>query len=195
MQFNSKEVVEGIINKAGAKATEEQKKMMREFTTNVVQKGQLPQQAIGLSDDAMEAIYSHAYRLYNSGRFKDSQTLFQFMMMLNPLEKKYALGSAASFHMMKDYPRATSVYALCAALDPTDPMNFYYASDCYLQMGKIEHALATLKTAMERSGDKKMYEPLINRGKLTLQFLEERIKQEKGAKKEKKKTETKKKVA
>ena len=106
------------------KATEEigahmdkQKGQTKSLMSKVVQRGTRPQDIMGLSDAMVEGIYGQAYRLYNTGKYRDASQLFRLLIMLNSTEPKYAMGFAACFHMLKEYKSAADAYALAALVD------------------------------------------------------------------------------
>ncbi|MBA2726817.1 MAG: SycD/LcrH family type III secretion system chaperone [Parachlamydiaceae bacterium] len=152
--------------------------MPKEFEAiadRVLKKGANPRDALGLSDQMIEGIYGQAYRLYNTGKYKDASDLFRLLIMLNPTEQKYTLGMAACYHMMKEYQAAGHLYTVCAMLDPLSPVPHYHASDCYLQLGDKVSALIALEMAIKRSGDKAEFQQLKDRATLTVNSLREEI--------------------
>jgi len=141
----------------------------------VLRKGANPKDSLGLTDQMIEGIYGQAYRLYNTGKYKDAADLFRLLIMLNPTEQKYALGMAASYHMMKEYKAAADIYTVCAMLDPVSPIPHYHASDCYIQLGDKVSALITLEMAIKRSEGRAEFQQLKDRATLTVESLRKEI--------------------
>jgi type III secretion system low calcium response chaperone LcrH/SycD len=138
-------------------------------------KGGAPKEAFGLSDQAIEGIYGQAYRLYNTGKYKDASQLFRLLITLNPTEPKYTLGLAACFHMMKEYSTAAEVYTIGGVLDPQSPIPHYHASDCYLQMDDKISAIIALEMAVKRAGERAEFQQLKDRALLTIKSLKEAL--------------------
>jgi type III secretion system low calcium response chaperone LcrH/SycD len=167
------------------KATEElgsalEKEKTKEFqnvAAKAVQQGMMPKDMMGLSDAMVEGIYGQAYRLYNTGKYKDASQLFRLLIMLNSTESKYAIGLAACFHMMKDYKNAVSTYAICGVIDPNNPIPHYHASDCYIHMKDPASALIALEMAVTRAGDKIEYQMIKDRALLTIESLKNELSQ------------------
>lgn len=136
-------------------------------------------EAFGLSDQAIEGIYGQAYRLYNTGKYKDASQLFRLLVTLNPAEPKYTLGLAACFHMMKEYRTAAEVYTIAGMLDPQSPVPHYHASDCYLKTEDKVSAIIALEMAVKRSDGKAEFQQLKDRAELTIQSLKAEISQPK----------------
>jgi type III secretion system low calcium response chaperone LcrH/SycD len=161
--------------KVGAELKQEKVKEVKAATENVVKKGLAPKDLMGMSDAMVEGVYGQAYRLYNTGKYKEASHLFRLLIMLNATESKYSMGLAACYHMLKAYESAVQVYAICALLDPENPIPHYHSSDCYIQMGDKVSAMIALKMAQERAGNKPQYATLKDRTALTIKSLQKEI--------------------
>lgn len=157
----------------GLEADQAQK--LEQVASKIVGQGVPPKDALGLNDQMVEGIYAQAYRLYNTGKYKDASQLFRLLIMLNGAEPKYSLGLAACYHMAKDYDSAIATYTTCGMLDPSNPIPHYHASDCYLQMGDKVSAMIALEMAVKRSASKSEYSQLKDRALLTIASLREEI--------------------
>ncbi len=132
---------------------------------------------VGMSDESIESLYSHAYLLYNTGRYKDAIQVFRLLTLLNALESKYIMGLAACFHMMKEFRTAASSYALVSVIDPENPVPYYHASDCYIQMGDKLSAATMLDLAIKRAQDKPEFAALKKRSEITVEALKRELTQ------------------
>lgn len=141
----------------------------------VLQKGLMPKDTMGLSDQMVEGIYAQAYRLYQTGRYNDAIQMFRLLIMINSTESKYSLGLAACFHMLKEYKNAADTYTVCGIIDPENPIPHYHASDCYLQMKDNVSAIIALEIAVKRAGDKPEFKTLKDRALLTIESLKKEI--------------------
>lgn len=165
----------------GMSLKKENTEAFKEALQKATRKGTSPKDALGLTDAMVEGIYGQAYRLYNTGKYKEATQIFRLLLMINSTEPKYAMGLAACFHMMKDYKSAASTYSIIGIIDPENPISFYHASDCYAQMGDPVSALVSLEMAIKRAGDKPQFHTLKDRAVLTAESLKKEIakKQEK----------------
>lgn len=148
---------------------------LQKLASKVAGKGVTPKDAMGLDDQMIEGIYAQAYRLYNTGKYKEASQLFRLLIMLNGAEPKYALGLAACFHMSKDYETAAEAYNNCGVIDPHNPIPHYHASDCYLHMGDKVSAIIALEMAVKRSGSKPEFVQLKDRALMTIESLKQEI--------------------
>lgn len=146
-------------------------KEIQDVSEKILRQGATPADALGFNDQMIEGIYGQAYRLYNTGKYRDASQLFRLLIMLNPMEQKYVLGMAACFHMSKEYRNAAELYTMCGMLDPNSPIPHYHASDCYLQMGDKPSTLISLEMAVKRSGNKEEFQQLKDRATLTIESL------------------------
>ena len=159
----------------GTSLGKEKSKELQNVASKVVNEGYIPKDMLGLSDAMVEGIYGQAYRLYNTGKYKDASQLFRLLIMLNSTEPKYAMGLAACFHMLKEYQNAVSTYAICGIIDPENPIPHYHASDCYLHLQDPVSALIALEMAVKRAGDKQEYQTLKDRALLTIESLKQEV--------------------
>jgi type III secretion system low calcium response chaperone LcrH/SycD len=176
MKGDQKEEVKKAIEKMGLNVGEEKGKDMEKLTRTALFDQLLPKNAMGLSDAMVEGLYSQAYRLYNTGKYKDASQLFRLLIMIDSTEAKYTMGLAACFHMLKEYESAISTYALCGIIDPESPIPHYHSSDCYIQMKDYVSAIISLEMAVKRAGGKPEFQSLHDRGLMTIESLKKEAK-------------------
>lgn len=166
-----KKVSEETAKKLEANTNVDEADMYRKFNEKLKE----PRDILGLSDPVVEGIYAQAYRLYNTGRYKDAIQLFRLLVSLAPTEEKFLLGLGACFHLMKEYKDAVDTYTLCAAMNQTNPVPLYHISDCLIQMNDPVSAKISLEIAVQVAGDKPEWATLKDRAKLTLDSLNARV--------------------
>ncbi len=110
-----------------------------------------------MSDEAMEAIYSVAYSLYQSGKYDESLKIFQFLCFYDHFNKKYFLGLGACQQMLKNYESALEIFTFATVLDADDPRPMVYIGDCYLAIDNKEKARHSYETAIEWAGNNSEY--------------------------------------
>lgn len=130
---------------------------------------------LGVSDESAESVYGQAYLLYNTGRYRDAAEIFRLLIMLNSTEAKYLMGLAACYHMLKEYQSAASTYNLVSIIDPNNPIPFFHASDCYIQIGDKVTAAVMLEMAIQRANNKNEFATLLERAKITLEAIKKDI--------------------
>ncbi len=140
-----------------------------------LKKGIMPKQALQISDETMEAIYTQAYTLYNQGRFRDASYIFRLLMLLDFTTPKYVLGLAACAHRLQDFTNAANLYFLCTALDPDNPLPHFHATDCYVQLGAIGIASYSLQLAITTAGDQPEYQAIKQRAELMKEAIDKQI--------------------
>ncbi len=140
-----------------------------------LKKGIMPKQALQISDDTMEAIYTQAYTLYNQGKFREASFIFRLLMLLDFTTPKYILGLAACAHRLKDFTNAANLYFLCAALDPRNPLPHFHSTDCYVQLGAIAIAAYSLQLAIETAGEQPQYESIKQRAEIMKEALDKQL--------------------
>lgn len=171
----TKEVVKETIDNLGVQASEDVKKAIEKLVTDVYEKGMLPKDAMGLSNEMIESMYNFAYRLYNTGKYEQASQIFRLLIMLNPVESRFMMGLAASYHMRKDYFNAATCYTICSILDPRDPLPHYHVSDCYIESGNLELARRELEVCILCAEKFPVFAAIKDRAQMTMQALEEKI--------------------
>lgn len=176
MKGEQKEEVRKAINKTGKEIEKSGGKDVERLSNSLLSEKILPRNALGLSDAMVEGLYSQAYRLYNTGKYKDASQLFRLLIMMDSTEAKFSMGLAACFHMMKEYENAVSTYALCGIIDPESPVPHYHASDCYIQMKDPISAIISLEMAIKRAGDHPEFQSLKDRALMSIESLKKEVK-------------------
>ncbi len=136
-----------------------------------VKKGMLPKNALGITDQTAEKMYSQAYQMYNQGKYEEAKRVFATLVLLDVTDGRYAFGLGASAHMMKDFDTAVSWYLKASLFDPDNPVPYYHTSDCYLQLNDPISALTALFCAVEKAGSKPEYSILKQRCEIIIETL------------------------
>ena len=124
-----------------------------------------------MSDDAMEAIYSVAYNLYQGGKYDEAQKVFQFLCFYDHFNRKYFMGLGACQQMMKKYDNAIEIFTFATVLDADDPRPMLYIGDCHLAMDDKEKAKASYETVLEWAKGQSGYEDETQRAESMLENL------------------------
>lgn len=174
MSLEQREIQKGV-EEMGEKMSAEISGQLKEVVGKVIEKGVAMRDVLGLQSEVTEGIYGQAFRLYNSGKYKEASQLFRLLVVLNGTEVKFAMGLAACFHMMKEYVTAAELYTVCGLLDPSSPVPYYHASDCYLAIGDKASAIIALEMAVSRSKEREAFAQLKDRATLTMTKLKEEL--------------------
>lgn len=165
---DTKQAIRDAANQAGDHVKEESEKDYRSLADKAF-KGTISIKSLaGISDAKEEAIYAHAFMLYNTGRYKEAAEIFRLLVTVNATEPKYMMGLAACFHLMKAYESAISSYQMCTFLDPSNPVPHFHLSDCYIQIKDPTSTVAALKAAIRCSEGRPEFNVLRERCEITL---------------------------
>ena len=142
------------------------------LASNIFRNEMKPQDALGVGEKKAEQLYAQAYQLYNMGKFKQARSLFGALLLLDPFDVRYLFGQAASSHLLKEYETAAELYMKCGLFEEENPVPYFHASDCYLQMKEERSAIAALNLAIKRAGESEQYAVLKERAEQTLKTLQ-----------------------
>ena len=123
----------------------EQKEQKEEVLRKFVMEDKSLQEALNLSDDALEYLYCRGYQFYKLGKYKEARGLFHMLYFLKAVDIRFSMGIAACYHMEKDFQNAINWYLMCAAVDGESPLPFYHMTDCFLKMNQKLSAFIALK--------------------------------------------------
>lgn len=162
-----------------SKLSQDEKKELAKVMVKVFEKGASPHQAMGISENEMSIIYSYAYQLFNAGKFADARELFKVLYILNPKEDGLATALGVCFHKLKDYENALTYYMIAAGLDRFNPVPFFYAYDCYINMNEKYGAKLMLCNVIDRARDDiNKYEKIGEKATALLEALDKQLENE-----------------
>lgn len=99
----------------------------------------------GITTEEMEAVYALAHDYYRTGRYADSESLFEFLTLFDHLTVKYWMGLAGARQAQKKFQKALEAYALVVgSLDVKNYKAGYYAAQCFLAVGDRESAASSI---------------------------------------------------
>lgn len=143
--------------------------LLEEALNKVLVEGLSIKEALNIPQMMIDGYYENGYYLFKSGKFKEAIKVFQFLSFFDALDRRYVLAIATTFHQMKSYVDAAGYYLEYAALDPTNPMPYYYLYDCFTKMNHPLLAYNALKKAQQIAGENPEYAQLKN--KLDLEIV------------------------
>ncbi len=177
----SRKEIQEAVNKLEEQTRDEMMGTMKELMEKGFNKNLTPKDSLQLSNEVMETIYSHGYTLYNTGRYSESGYIFRLLIMLDYMESKYQMGLAACLHMEKRYLNAAQLYMMTAILAPGNPLPYYHAADCFIQIGSPSSATFMLQMAIEEADEKAEFGILTERCRMMKESLRESAEEEEKA--------------
>lgn len=143
----------------------------KELLTKVLGEGVPVQEAMHLSDNAVEYIYSDAYQKFETGKYEDASNYFMLLYIIKASDPRFSFGLGACAHKLKNYEKAIQWYFVSGVLDPENPLPFYYASDCYINSNELDLAEISLIMSLNRIGSNEKHATLKERVKMMINAL------------------------
>lgn len=147
---------------------EEWKNVLEKFGAN----GRTFRDFTQLTPESMEVIYMVAYNQYNAGKFKEAESVFRLLAMLNHFERKYWKGLGAAREARRDFEGALQVYGYLGVMDLHDPYPPFQAAKCFVALGKAAEAEAGLRAAVFNSENKPEHAALHLQAKGLLELVQ-----------------------
>lgn len=136
--------VQGVKDKVPAQVLP----MIEEALLRIELEGMSPLEAMEIPQEFIEEIYEKGYFFYQSGKYQDALTLFNFVTYLSGgSDPRFIFAIAATHHQLKNYVEAAGYYMLYEAIHPKDPIPYYHLYDCFKKIGNPELARNALKAA------------------------------------------------
>jgi len=136
--------------------TEEQIETLSDRIIEGIQDGATFKDMYGISGDAMEAIYAHAYGFYQQGRLDEAESLFRLLCIYDFHNADYALGLGAVFQLKKQYDKALDVYAMAYTISGGDNRAMLYAGECNLLLRRLGKARKCFEAVLEGDADMRL---------------------------------------
>jgi len=172
------EMIMQAVEENGKELSEKKRKELIEAMRKSFIGGMSVKDAIGLDEQTANQFYRYAYTRYYAGKFVDAMRAFSFLSVLDRKSPRYRMGTAASFHKMKEYRYAAFNYLECANLDRASPIPYYHAADCFMKMDKPLAAFYALYFATSRCGNDPVYAKLKTKCVTMMKALYEKAKAE-----------------
>jgi type III secretion system low calcium response chaperone LcrH/SycD len=162
--------------------------MIKKAISDVVLGGKPVSEVMGFKKDDINNFYLFGYNLFRGGKFDLAISMFTFLTFLEPNVGKYRFALAAAYHKKKDFKSAAAHYFAAAFIDHLNPLPYYYASDCFVEMGETDSAILALTSVIMRAEKDPLYEKILTRAQAMKEALIKNSKwNQKGAPPEEKK--------
>ena len=99
----------------------------------------------GITTAEIETIYRMGYNFYTTGNYKDADTVFRYLAMLDHTNQKYWIALGSVLQVQRRYDKAVSAYAYASFLNLANPKPQFYAAQCFAALGDKENALGALE--------------------------------------------------
>ncbi len=130
------------------------------------------QQATGLTDAQLEAMYSVAYNLFVNEKYQDALDSFALLQTIAPMNYIINFGLAASVQMVEKYIEAILLFTFTSSLEPENPAPMLHLAECYMAIADKDAAIYSLKTAVERCDNSAMGIAVRTRAEIMLENIE-----------------------
>lgn len=137
----------------------------------LLQQQVLSKETLNLNPETAQSIYEQAYQLYSAGQYAKAKSLFTVLLVFNPTEFQFLYSYATCCFMLKEYEIAAECFVHCGDLDSANPLPYFYASDCYIQLQDLLSTCTALRMAVKRAGHQPEYAEIRQRAQLTLDAL------------------------
>ncbi len=102
------------------------------------------QELCAISHETMSHFYKAAAHLYTQQQYEQALAVFSVLILLNPKQPLFWLGSGNSAYFLNQYPVALQAYTMCAITNPFELRCHLYSSRCHEALGHVDQAINAL---------------------------------------------------
>lgn len=106
---------------------------------------------LGISQDKLNEYYKKATELFYKEEYEKSSDAFYFLSSLHPSHPHYWLGLGLSEQKCGEFHAALMAYGMASIYDVENPLSYFQAAKCYLEIEDRENASYSLKLALSFS--------------------------------------------
>jgi type III secretion system low calcium response chaperone LcrH/SycD len=169
------QLIKTAVAETGKDLSPEDRKQCEEMMQEVIENGKTFAEVLGLTDEVLEGFYSVGTLLYNSGKYKKAENIFEVLCRLDVSQTKYWYGRAACAQKLKEYQKAIDYYMSWSFLEPENPIPYFHASDCYMSLDQKREAILFLYNVIRLCGDVVMYQKIKQKAIATQDMLKEQV--------------------
>lgn len=103
----------------------------------------------GMTMEQAYAIAEFGYTMYQQGRYKESRTMFEGLVIGNPYDPYFHAMLGAIYTKLDLHEEAAQEFSIAIELDPEDINSFVNRGELLLQHGEFEYAMEDLKAAID----------------------------------------------
>ncbi len=116
---------------------------------NVILEGKPIAEVVDFPQESLESAYSFAYQHYTTKNYKEAKKIFKLLTLYDHFDSRFSMGLAGCYQGLGEYEKAIDLYQAAAIAEGlADPTPLYYASLCYINLGKVEEAIVGLEGAV-----------------------------------------------
>ncbi len=116
---------------------------LEQYTEAILEEKTL-QDICHISNETITHFYKAATNLYTKQQYEHALAVFSVLILLNPKQPLFWLGSGNSAYFLHQYPVALQAYNMCAITNPFELRCHLYASRCHEALGNIDQAINSL---------------------------------------------------
>ena len=112
-----------------------------------VASGECLQDAIGITDESLEALYRAGKYFYDNQLYEEASHAFTMLSLINPLYSIFWASLGNCEYFLGRYKQALMAYALASQAEPNEPQYHIFAARCHKALGNKGAGLSSLQLA------------------------------------------------
>lgn len=126
----------------------------------------------GLEPQHYEALYAIGHNHYELGQYDKAIEMFQFLVMMNPWDRRFPMALAAAYQVTGKFDKALGYYTMAVSLNMMDPVPMFHTAECMVALGHYGEAAEALSFVIRNSKTAE-HEPYRQRAQGLLPLVQE----------------------
>ncbi len=124
-----------------------------------------------ISEQDLETLYAVAHSHYVAKNYKDAETLFKYLNLMNTFDSRFSMGLAGCFQALEKYEEAIKMYQ-CAMMATAlkDPTPMFFTALCYVKTNQVSEAIKALELTIHYAKSDR-YSDILKQAKDLLEIL------------------------
>ena len=172
----AEQAIDKVFEKSNHQLSPEEQARMKQVLLKIVEEKAFFKDAFNISDKIMETCYSHAYNLFQAGKYQEAVKIFDALKEIDFKNPRYSLATGACYHYLKDYNQAIANYYICKEIDVFNPIPSFHLYDCLMQLNQPQLAAHALAEVIARCADDPNYQVMKEKALLERENLIHQLK-------------------
>lgn len=104
--------------------------------------------AFKIPQSQLDMFYAMAYDFYQRNKYENAETVFSFLVLVDPLEEKYLEGLGATQKQLKKVDLAITAYGMLTQIKPKRAIHFLNLAECFFWRKQFKEVTQCCETML-----------------------------------------------
>ncbi|MFQ6722861.1 MAG: hypothetical protein ACLRFH_00435 [Opitutales bacterium] len=104
--------------------------------------------ALKIPQSQLDMFYAMGYDFYQRNKYENAETIFTFLVLVDPLEEKYLEGLGAAQKQLRKVDLAIAAYGMLTQIKPKRAIHFLNLAECFFYRKQFKEASQCCETML-----------------------------------------------